>query len=96
MMRFPKKRIEKFCSDHHIRKLALASRELKDLLAPDGGVCCLVEFVQGYEPGYLGLARMERELADILYAVWAYLPRFSASAEEKFRASWSSCRSCGP
>lgn len=55
-----------FCGRHHIRRLALFGSVLTDEFRPDSDVDVLVEYEPGQEPGLLGLARMERELSEIL------------------------------
>jgi hypothetical protein len=62
----PKDRIADFCHRHHIRKLSFFGSVLRDDFGPDSDIDVLVEFVPGQGPGFLGLARMERELAEIL------------------------------
>ena len=55
-----------FCRRHRIRKLALFGSVLREDFAPDSDVDVLVEFEPGQEPGFFGLARMERELSEII------------------------------
>ena len=52
-----------FCKDHHVRRLALFGSSLGDNYGPDSDVDLLVEFQPDRTPGFLGLARMERELS---------------------------------
>jgi hypothetical protein len=61
-----KDKIAEFCQRHHISKLALFGSILRDDFAPDSDVDVLVEFESGHVPGYLGLARMEEELSQLL------------------------------
>ena len=58
-------RIEEFCRNNHIKKLALFGSVLRDDFRPDSDIDVLVEFEPGKVPGLLGLARMERELSAI-------------------------------
>lgn len=60
-----KKRIAAFCRRHHIRRLALYGSALRDDFRPDSDIDVLVEFEPGFEPGLLGMVRMERELSTI-------------------------------
>ncbi len=61
-----KKEITDFCRRNHIHKLALFGSVLRDDFHPDSDIDVLVEFIPGHVPGFIGLARMERELAEIL------------------------------
>src|SRR5688500_14438833 len=58
--------LEAVCRRHHIRRLALFGSTLKGTARPDSDIDLLVEFEPGEEPGFLGLAAMEAELADLL------------------------------
>ena len=58
--------IAAFCRKHHIRKLALFGSVLREDFRPDSDVDVLVEFNPGQEPGFLRLAKMERELSEAL------------------------------
>lgn len=62
----PKNRITDFCRQNHIRRLALFGSALRDDFRPDSDVDVLVEFDPGHVPGFLRLARMERELSGLL------------------------------
>lgn len=62
----PKARIAEFCRQHHIRQLALFGSILREDFRPDSDIDVLIEFEPGREPGLLGLARMERELSQVL------------------------------
>jgi hypothetical protein len=62
----PRQKLAEFCKKHHICKLALFGSVLRDDFAPDSDVDVLVEFEPDNGPGYLGLARMARELSEIL------------------------------
>jgi len=55
-----------FCQRNHIRKLALFGSVLRDDFRPDSDIDVLVEFEVGHVPGLLRLARMERELSELL------------------------------
>lgn len=62
----PLQDIEQFCRRNHIRRLAFFGSVLRGDFGPDSDVDVLVEFEQGREPGFMALARMERELGEIL------------------------------
>ena len=62
----PKSKITDFCRRNHIRRLALFGSALRDDFRPDSDVDVLVEFDPGHVPGFLRLARMERELSGLL------------------------------
>lgn len=55
-----------FCRKRHIRRLSLFGSRLKGTARPDSDIDLLVEFEPGQEPGLLGLAAMEAELAALL------------------------------
>lgn len=54
------------CRQHHIRRLSLFGSRLKGIARPDSDIDLLVEFVPGKEPGLLGLAEIEAEIAALL------------------------------
>lgn len=58
--------VASFCQHHHIRKLAFFGSVLRDDFRDGSDVDVLVEFEEGQVPGFLRLARMERELSEIL------------------------------
>jgi uncharacterized protein len=62
----PDEQLARFCRERHIRRLSLFSSTLKGTSRPDSDIDLLVEFEPGYEPGLLGLASMEAELAELL------------------------------
>ena len=61
-----KEAIAEFCRRYDIRRLAFFGSVLTDEFRPDSDIDVLVEFEPGREPSLLGLARMERELSEIL------------------------------
>lgn len=61
-----KHRISEFCLVNHIEKLALFGSVLRDDFGPESDVDVLVKFESDHVPGLLGIARLERELTDIL------------------------------
>ena len=62
----PQHRLAKFCRRHQIRTLSLFGSVLREDFRPDSDIDVLVEFEDGHAPGLLGIARMERELSEIL------------------------------
>jgi len=48
----PSPKIEQFCRDHHIRRLALFGSALRDDFRTDSDVDILVEFEPGRTPGF--------------------------------------------
>jgi len=58
--------LARFCRKQHIRRLSLFGSTLAGTERPDSDVDLLVEFEPGCEPGLLGLASMEAELAALL------------------------------
>lgn len=61
----PRERIEAFCREHGIRRLAIFGSALRDDFRPDSDVDVLVEFQPDRIPGLLGVARLERELSPL-------------------------------
>lgn len=55
-----------FCRRQHIRRLSLFGSRLAGTARPDSDIDLLVGFEPGWEPGLLGLATMEAELAALL------------------------------
>lgn len=62
----PRREIAAFCRRHHIRRLSLFGSVLRDDLTPDSDIDVLVEFEPAHVPGFLRLARIERELTELL------------------------------
>ena len=62
----PRERIAAFCRENGIRRLALFGSILRDDFCLDSDVDVLVEFQAGVRVGYLAIARMARELADMM------------------------------
>ena len=55
-----------FCRRHHIQHLSLFGSVLRDDFGPESDIDVLVAFDPDHIPGFLGVARMERELSPIL------------------------------
>lgn len=68
MPRLPiaQEQLARFCRKQNIRRLSLFGSMLKGTARPDSDIDLLVEFEPGCEPGLLGLASMEAELAAML------------------------------
>ena len=58
--------LARFCRKQHIRRLSLFGSTLAGTAQPESDIDLLVEFEPGCEPGLLGLATMETELAAML------------------------------
>jgi predicted nucleotidyltransferase len=54
------------CRRHHIRRLSLFGSTLKGTARPDSDIDLLVEFEPGKVPGYLGMARIESQLSQLV------------------------------
>ena len=61
-----KQAIAEFCRRNGIRRLALFGSVLRDDFSPESDVDVLVEFEPESTPGLLGIARMERDLSQLL------------------------------
>lgn len=57
--------VTRFCRRHHIRRLAVFGSALRDDFRPDSDVDILVEFEDGYTPGW-ELFDLEDELSTML------------------------------
>ena len=62
----PQTQIAAFCRKNQIRKLSLFGSVLTGRFRSDSDVDVLVDFEPGHMPGLLGMARMERELGEML------------------------------
>ncbi len=65
-LEIPRPQVERFCARNHIRKLSLFGSILTDRFRPDSDLDVLVEFEPGATITFLDLARMERELSEVL------------------------------
>jgi predicted nucleotidyltransferase len=61
-----KDRLSKFCRHHHIARLSFFGSVLHEGFRADSDVDVLVEFEDGHTPGFLRVAQIERELAQLL------------------------------
>jgi len=62
----PKNQLDVFCQRHHIRQLALFGSYLRADFGPESDIDVLVEFENGAQIGFLALARIQRELSELL------------------------------
>jgi len=58
--------LAELCRRRYIRRLSLFGSTRKGSSRPDSDIDLLVEFETEKEPGLIGLARIERELSDLL------------------------------
>lgn len=61
-----KNEIDSFCKLNKIKKLSLFGSHLKNTENPESDVDILVEFAEDSEFGLLDIARMERQLSEII------------------------------
>jgi predicted nucleotidyltransferase len=61
----PQEKIERFCRQNHIYKLAFFGSVLREDFNPDSDVDVLVEFEPGYVPGFAFFG-LQDELAELL------------------------------
>jgi len=61
----PNDKIADFCRKHHIRTLAFFGSVLREDFQTGSDVDVLVTFERDREPGFMRLARMERELSEM-------------------------------
>jgi hypothetical protein len=66
VMKIPHDRIAAYCRQNGIARLSLFGSILRDDFQPNSDVDMLVEFCPGVRVGYLAIARMARELSEIL------------------------------
>ena len=62
----PREKIAVFCRRNHICKLSLFGSVLRGDFGPDSDIDFLVEFDPDHITGFFGLARMERELSELM------------------------------
>jgi len=68
MIEGQQKELHSFCQQNGIRRLALFGSRLRGDHAPDADIDLLAEFEPGVSTGLLTIARLERELSDLLGA----------------------------
>jgi predicted nucleotidyltransferase len=61
-----KEALARLCRRHRIRRLALFGSVLKGSARPDSDIDFLVEFDPNAVPGFLGLAKIEAELTELV------------------------------
>lgn len=59
------KKIERFCQEHHIRRLAFFGSVVREDFRPESDIDVLVEFEPGHTPGF-DFFLIEVELSDLL------------------------------
>jgi hypothetical protein len=64
-IQLPQEAISNFCAKYHVRKLSIFGSALTKDFGPNSDVDVLVEFEPEQAPGFLGIARMERELSEL-------------------------------
>jgi len=62
----PRRAVADFCQRNRIRKLSLFGSVLRDDFRPDSDIDMLVEFEPDAVVGLFDIARMERELSEIM------------------------------
>ena len=67
--------LAEFCRRNHICHLGLFGSVLRDDFRPDSDVDVLVEFEPGALIGFMALARIQRELSDVLGRPVDLVPR---------------------
>ena len=55
-----------FCRRHNIRLLSFFGSVVRKEFRPDSDIDVLIEFEEGYGPGFIGLHRIETELSQLL------------------------------
>ncbi len=55
--------LERFCVEHHIRRMSLFGSRITGTSRPGSDLDVLVEFEPSQQPGLLGLAKMSAELS---------------------------------
>lgn len=58
--------IADFCRENHIKKLAFFGSVLRKDFRPDSDIDILIELDRSYPTGYMKMARMERELSEVI------------------------------
>ena len=71
----PQGAIAGFCRRHQIKQLSVFGSVLRDDFTPQSDIDVLVEFESGAQVGFIALARMQRELAELLGRPVDLVPR---------------------
>lgn len=66
IIKIDEKKLEQFCKENGIRKLSFFGSVLTDNFDNESDIDILVEFNEDAIPGFLGLAKQERELSEII------------------------------
>ncbi|MBC7237940.1 MAG: nucleotidyltransferase family protein [Chloroflexi bacterium] len=74
-VQIPTETLRAFCRRHRIRRLSLFGSVLREDFGPESDIDILVEFEPEAEIGFLALARIQRELADLLGRPVDLVPR---------------------
>ncbi len=92
----PRRQVADLCQRYQVRRLALFGSVLRADFRPDSDVDVLVDFAPQAQVGFITLARLQRELADLLGRPVDLVPRTGlkpvirdqvlASAEEIYAA----------
>lgn len=61
-----RERLGDFCRRNHIARLSFFGSVLREDFTPESDLDVLVVFEEGRTPGFIGIARLERELSVIL------------------------------
>jgi len=61
-----KERLADFCRRYDIARLSFFGSVLRDDFSPDSDIDVLVVFKEGQTPGFLQIAKIERELSSLL------------------------------
>ena len=61
-----KETLKRFCMENRIRKLMFFGSVLRDDFSPESDIDVIVEFEAGASVGMIKLARLERELSEIM------------------------------
>lgn len=61
-----KNKLDKFCKENSIKKLSFFGSVLTDKFSDSSDIDVLVEFEKDHKPGFLGMAKIERELSELL------------------------------
>jgi len=74
-IRIPREKLQAFCRQYQVRRLALFGSFARGEAGPHSDVDLLVAFQPGAQVGFLTLGRMKRELAEMLQASVDLVPQ---------------------